>query len=96
MYDYDRRTKAAARDFLVPVKPTDSNRQIAQRMVLHAAAGKRVLLSPKSSPRHKDYALWYDEGELTWHALIKGRKASDLNGEHLAAKVVEAWVKDYR
>ena len=94
MFSYDRREAAA--EFLVQIKPTDSNRQIAQRMVLHAAAGKRVSLSPKSSPRHKDYMFWYDEGELTFHGVVRGRKESDLNGDHLAVRVVDAWVKDQR
>ena len=93
-YSYDRRNAGGI--FLLPIKPSDSNRVLAQRMVLHASSGKRVYLSPPSAPRHKDYVFWYDEDEMAYHAIIKGRRSSDLNGDHLAGDVLRAWVKDMR
>jgi hypothetical protein len=65
-------------------------------MVLHAADGEIVRLSPRPSPKYSDYAFWYEEGELIFHAVNDGRPVSDLNGEQLALKVVKTWVKDSR
>lgn len=96
MYDYDRTKKAVGKDVLVPIEPTDPYREIAKRMVLHAADGKTVRLSPRTSPKYGDYVFWFDEGRQVFQALIEGRPVGDLNGKQLAIKVVEAWAEDLR
>lgn len=92
-YSYDRR---ASKDVLVPVRPGDNFREIARRMVLHAAANEIVKLSPRSSPKHDDFVFWYDEGRGAFQAVLGGRPIADLNGKFLALKVVEAWAEDPR
>ncbi len=91
MYSYDR-SKTAGRDILVPMKPTDSERQIAQRMVLH----ETVRLSARPSPKYGDYAFWYDEDQMAFQAVLKGRPIADLNGDHLALQVYRTWSEDLR
>jgi hypothetical protein len=93
-YSYDR--TAASDEYLVPIDPTDSNREIAKRLVLHAGLGKKVRLSPRWSPKYADYAFWYDNDEMAFHAINNGRKEADLNGDHLALRVVKTWTKDLR
>jgi hypothetical protein len=92
-YSYNR---TAARDLVLPMKPTDAFRQIAKRMVLNAAAGKTVRLSPRTSPKYDDYAFWYDDEQKAFQAVLNGRPTADLNGDHLALKLVETWSEDLR
>lgn len=91
-YSYDR---TAGKDFVVPISPTDMDRDIAKRMVLHAGMGKKVRLS-SGGPKYTGYAFWFDPDEMAFHAIIKGRQEADLNGDHLASRVVKIWSKDLR